>query len=146
MSDFEADRVFIANAIAKGPDGPQSFLARLDAANNELEVRERLAGGQYNAKHAALAEEWLRRREDARQVEATARAEAREEESLSAVREANAIARSASFAATAAAAAASEANEIARSNRRIAISAAIIAAVAAAAAIVASIAAVMGVK
>lgn len=111
----------------KDPESAQSFFAKLDAEGNDLSVREALAAGRYNSRRAPLAEEWLRQREDARQAEATSRAEAREDEMLAVAREANEIARSASFAATAAAAAASEANEIARSNRRIAIAAVIIA-------------------
>jgi hypothetical protein len=64
------------------------FLARLDKANNEDEVRQRFAGGQYSGKHQALAKEWLRRREEARAVAAAERAEAREDESLSISRKA----------------------------------------------------------
>lgn len=83
MSDFERNRELLAEALTKGRESPQSFLTRLDAADNELEVRERLAGGQYNSRHATLAQEWLRRKEDARVAEANARAEMREAESLS---------------------------------------------------------------
>lgn len=146
MNEFESSRKQLAEALVKGHIDPQTFFAELDAENNELEVRERLAAGRYNSRRAALAEEWLRRREDERQAKATARAEALEEESLSVAREANDIARAASFAASAAASSASEANAIARLNSRTAKRAEIIAAVAAIAAIVAAIAAVTGVK
>lgn len=136
MSDSEADRVFLAEAIAKGPEGADAFFANLDAENDELGVRARLAEGRYNTRRSELAEEWLKRREETRRSEVDARVEAREEETLAVAREANEIARSASFAATAAAAAASEANKIARSNRRVAIAAAIIAVAAAIAQII----------
>lgn len=63
-------------------DNERNFLAQLDAANNETEVRERLAAGKYNSLAAGLAREWLRRREEARAAETASRAEAREEESL----------------------------------------------------------------
>ncbi len=66
----------------------RSFLEQLDAANDEAEVRERLAAGKYNSMAAGLAREWLRRKEEARAAEATSRAEAREEESLAISRKA----------------------------------------------------------
>lgn len=70
---------------------PKDFLARLDAHNSESDVRERLARGAYNSQKASLANEWLRRREEARALEAAARAEAREDEAVSIAREANRI-------------------------------------------------------
>ena len=60
----------------------QEFLQRLDDHNNENEVRERLAAGNYNQRHAALAQEWLRRREEERNSQVAARVEDREEEKL----------------------------------------------------------------
>jgi len=61
----------------------QSFFARLDAANNEAEVRTRLADGQYHSSQVPLVQEWLRRRESTRSEAASTRKEEREEESLS---------------------------------------------------------------
>lgn len=110
--------------MAKGPESPQSFFAKLDAEDTELSVREALAAGRYNSRRAALAEEWLRRREDAQQTEATARAEAREDESLS-------ISKSALAAATEANRIASEARDSAAAQARWAMWAAIIATAAA---------------
>jgi hypothetical protein len=60
----------------------RTFLEQLDAVDNEAEVRERLAAGNYNARHATLAQEWLRRKESSRSTETAARKEAREEEGL----------------------------------------------------------------
>jgi hypothetical protein len=65
----------------------KEFFAKLDAST-ELEVRTRLAAGNYNKQHAALAQEWLARKTEARESEAATRAEAREDESLSISREA----------------------------------------------------------
>jgi hypothetical protein len=124
LSSFEDSRKLLAEALAKGPESPQSFFAKLDAEDNELGVREALAASRYNSRRAALAEEWLRRKEDARQAEATSRAEALEDESLS-------IARSALSAATDANRIASEARDSAAAQARWAMWAAIIAAVAA---------------
>ncbi|MGH8520972.1 MAG: hypothetical protein ACREU9_06045 [Gammaproteobacteria bacterium] len=75
---------------------PDDFFARLDKANNDDEVRQRIAGGKYNDHHKSLAQEWLRRREESRASEAATRAESRDEETLSIAREANLIARAAS--------------------------------------------------
>ena len=73
----------------------QTFLEQLEAADNEVEVRERLAAGLYNARHAALAREFLRRREEKRAAEATARVVTRDEENLKIARENVAISRKA---------------------------------------------------
>jgi len=124
LSSFEDSRKLLAEALAKGSETPQSFLAKLDAEDNELGVREALASGRYNSRRAALAEEWLRRRDDARQGEAVARAEAREDESLS-------IARSALSIATEANRIASEARNSTAAQARWAMWAAIIATAAA---------------
>lgn len=118
-------------------------------AMGERAVRDALHSGKYG--HAGLPDfafvsAWLADVEFVRLAANSAKRDAREDATLSIAREANDIARSASFAATAAAASASEANTIARSNRRTAITAAITAAVAAIAAIVAAIAAVKGLK
>lgn len=66
----------------------RNFLEQLDAVDNEAEVRERLAAGNYNARHAALAQEWLRRKEASRNAEAAARKETREEAGLAISRKA----------------------------------------------------------
>ena len=63
-------------------------MQQLEAHGNELEVRERIAKGQYNGEHLGIAQEWLRRKEEARSAAAAARAEAREEENLSISRKA----------------------------------------------------------
>ena len=73
----------------------RNFLEQLDAANNETEVRERLASGLYNARHAAIAREFLRRKEEKRAAEASGRVEARDEENLRIARESVAISRKA---------------------------------------------------
>ena len=73
---------------------PQTFLERLDVADNERETRERLASGQYNFRHAAIAKEWLRRKEEGRERESCTKLDAREEERLRIAKEANSIARS----------------------------------------------------
>jgi len=73
----------------------QNFLEQLETADNEAEVRERLAAGLYNARHAGIAKEFLRRREEKREAEARTRAEAREEENLKIARESVAISRTA---------------------------------------------------
>lgn len=106
----------------------QSFFAELDAEDNELVVRERLAAGRYNTRRSALAQEWLRRRERARDEASASRGEAREEDAISIARDANIIA-------LAAAVSASDANDIARSAKKYALIAAIAAIVAAIAAI-----------
>ena len=106
----------------------QSFFAELDAEDNELVVRERLAAGRYNTRRSALAQEWLRRREHAKAEAAATRGEAREEDAITIARDANTIA-------LAAAVSASDANDIARSARKTAWIAAIAAIVAAIAAI-----------
>ena len=51
------------------------FFAKLDAADNESDVRARIAGKQYNQFHAGLAQEWLRRREDVRSTASASKPE-----------------------------------------------------------------------
>ncbi len=112
----------------------------------ESAVRASMACGDWKKlpiKHG-YAVEWCRLKEAERAAVFASTRDEREEETLAIVKEANDIARSASFAASAAAAAASEANTIARSNSRRAWRAEIIASIAAGAAIVAAVAAVMG--
>ncbi len=75
------------------------FMQQLEAHDNELEVRDRIAHGQYNAQHLAIAQEWLRRKEEARLAASSAKRDAREKETLSIAKEANAIARSQAVAA-----------------------------------------------
>jgi hypothetical protein len=98
-----------------------SFWEQLEAANDEQDVRRRLAADLYHSMHSGTAKEWLRFREATRSGDAAARAEAREVETL-------AIARSADSVAT-------EALRIARSQKKIAVIAAIASIVAALAAI-----------
>lgn len=114
-----------------GTSDPQPFFAELDAESNELAVRERLVAGRYNSRRAPLAEEWLRRREEARTVEAAARAEAREAESLSIANKALAAATEANRIASEDLAAARDSAASAREQARWAMWAAIIATVAA---------------
>ena len=64
------------------------FMQQLEAYDNELEVRERIASGLYNAQHQAIAEEWLRRKEESRLAATSAKRDAREEETLSIARKA----------------------------------------------------------
>jgi hypothetical protein len=73
-----------------------AFWKQLDAQNNENAVRIAIASGHYNLNDAAVAQEWLRRKEEARSSAAFARSEARDEESLSISRNALEISRSAS--------------------------------------------------
>lgn len=101
MSDFEDNRKILAEALQREPESPQSFFAKLDAEDNELFVRETLAAGRYNSRRAALAEEWLRRKDEARASASAARAEAREDESISIAKRALAIASDARDSATA---------------------------------------------
>lgn len=122
------------------------LMQRPDEAGDKDEVLENLARGVFSGRNIAIAQKWLRRKEVERAKLAAAKSESREDEGLRIAKDANDIARSASFAATAAASAASEANMIARSNRRIAIAAMITAAVAAIAAVIAAYAAIKGLK
>jgi hypothetical protein len=73
-----------------------AFWKQLDAQNNENAVRITIASGHYNPNDAAVAQEWLRRKDEARSSAAFARSEARDEESLSISRNALEISRSAS--------------------------------------------------
>lgn len=66
----------------------RSFWEQLDAANDEAEVRRCIAEGLYAPPLLGIAQEWIRRKEDARTAEAAARIEKREEESLSISRKA----------------------------------------------------------
>ena len=65
-----------------------TFLQQLEKHNNELDVREHIANGTYNAQSLAIAQEWLRRKEEARSVSASAARDAREKAMLSATRRA----------------------------------------------------------
>lgn len=65
-----------------------SFLAQLEKYNNEPEVRERLARGEYHSEQVPIVIEWLRCKEEARSSAAAARTETREEENLSISRKA----------------------------------------------------------
>ena len=72
----------------------RTFLEQLEAANNEDDVRLRLARGNYNGRHAGEAQEWLRSKEAARTGASAAKRDARDEETLAIAKEANSIARS----------------------------------------------------
>lgn len=61
----------------------RSFWEQLDAANDEAEVWRRIAEGLYGQPHLGIAQEWIRRKDDARAAEVAVCTEAREEESLS---------------------------------------------------------------
>jgi hypothetical protein len=61
----------------------RSFREQLDVANDEIEVRRRLAEGLYNQPHARIAEEWLLSKDQVRANAAAKRKEDREEKSLS---------------------------------------------------------------
>lgn len=130
MSDFADSRGRLIEALTKVPVDAQSFFAEL-AAKDELEVREALVAGRYNSRRAPLVQEWLRRKEEARVAEATARAEAREAESLSIANQALAAATEANRIASEDLAAARESAASAREQARWAMWAAIIATVAA---------------
>ena len=112
-------------------------------------VKESLAKGKTGAigsSHHNAVLGWVAIEEGKIVSASIAKRDAREEETLSIAKEANEIARSASFAASAAAASASEANTISRSTARRTWRAEIIAAIAAIAAIIAAIASVIGGK
>lgn len=131
LSNLGPTRQAIAEALLKrASETPQDFFDKLDAENDELTVRETLAAGRYRSR-SGLAIEWLRRREEARIAEATARAEAREAESLSIANKALAAATEANRIASEDVAAARESAASAREQARWAMWAAIIATVAA---------------
>lgn len=109
----------------------RTFLEQLDEHDNEAAVHERLAAGNYNSRHAALAHEWLRRRELARSTVASAKRDTREEEALSISKRANAIAEEALSIANLQATAAAEAAAASLAQARWAKWAAILAAIAA---------------
>lgn len=71
-----------------------SFMEQLEAHDNEPEVRERIAKGEYNTQSRGVAEEWLRRKEGARAAVYSAERSVREKETLAVAKEANEIARS----------------------------------------------------
>ena len=79
--------------------GQLPFMQQLEAHGDELEVRERIAKGQYHGEHLGIALEWLRRKEEKRSSSAASKRDAREEETLSIAKEANRIASNALVAA-----------------------------------------------
>jgi len=110
--------------------GTYGFCRQDLEALGERTVRDNLNSGKYGHDGIPVfhfVSAWLADAEFVRLADSSAKRDTREEMTLSVAKEANDIARSASFAATAAAAAASEANAIARSNRHVAIAAAVIA-------------------
>lgn len=56
-----------------------SFKEQLERHGNETDVRDRMARGLYHGEHLGVAQEWLRRKEEARSVSASASRDAREE-------------------------------------------------------------------
>lgn len=64
-----------------------TFRDRLDTANDERGVRDRIARGLYHTQHLAIAKEWVREKEEERAREADARRESREEQALAVARE-----------------------------------------------------------
>lgn len=69
-----------------------AFWKQLDAQNNENDVRINIASGYYNPDTAAIAQEWLRRREEVRALAASDKRDAREERTLALASRANIIA------------------------------------------------------
>ena len=109
------------------PFDSEQFMQELNSMSYD-EVHLKLATDPtwYNYDpRRGIAQDWMRRKAEANAASILARSEARSEETLSIAKEANDIARSASFAASSAASAASEANLLSRSNRKIAIVAAV---------------------
>ena len=103
-----------------------TFSEQLEKHGNEADVRDRMARGLYHGQHLDVAQEWLRRIDEARVMASSAARDAREEAMLSSTIEANRLA--------------SEANSIARSQTAAAWRAARYAMYAAAIAAVAAIA------
>lgn len=64
------------------------FREQLEKHNKPEEVRRKLAEGLYNQQHAKIAQEYLDSKDRESAASASARAEAREDESLSISREA----------------------------------------------------------
>jgi len=102
----------------------RSFMQQLELHGNEMEVRERIAKGQYHGEHLGIALEWLRRKDEERASASASKRDAREEEILEIAREANRIASNALVEAC-------RANRSRWKDRTIAITAIIIAAIAA---------------
>jgi hypothetical protein len=71
------------------------FKQQLELHSNEADVRDHIAHGRYNSQHLAIAQEWLRSREEARRANADARQESREEQALAAIIDSAASARAA---------------------------------------------------
>ena len=72
----------------------RTLIEQLDFANDETEVRERLAARKYHSEQVPIIQEWLRREEEARSAASSAKRSARSEETLSITKEVNAITRS----------------------------------------------------
>ena len=69
-----------------------AFWKQLEAQNDESKVRIAIASGHYNPNEAAVAQDWLKRKEEARSAAASAKRDSREEETLAIAKEANKIA------------------------------------------------------
>jgi len=96
-----------------------SFRQQLEQHNKPEEVRQRLAAGQYSQPHADIAQEYLDSLTRDEEAKSSARAEAREEESLSISRKALSIS--------------AEANDISRSAKKWAVIAMVVSTISAAA-------------
>jgi hypothetical protein len=69
-----------------------AFWRQLEAQNDESKVRIAIASGHYNPNDAAVAQDWLKRKEEARSAAASSKRDSREEETLAIAKEANKIA------------------------------------------------------
>lgn len=69
-----------------------AFWKQLEAQNDESKVRIAIASGHYNPNDAAVAQDWLKRKEEARFAAASSKRDSREEETLAIAKEANKIA------------------------------------------------------
>jgi hypothetical protein len=78
--------------VEKKLNDPQPLLLKLDSEDDEFSVRRRLDEGKYSPWEAGVVEKWLRIKSEERASAIAARSEAREEEALSAAKEANRIA------------------------------------------------------
>lgn len=65
-----------------------TFKEQLERHGNESDVRDRMVRGLYHGEHLGVAQEWLRRKEEARATASSAKRDAREEETLSIARSA----------------------------------------------------------
>ena len=104
-----------------------TFMQQLEKHDNEVEVRERIARGQYHGEHLGIAQEWLRRKEESRSAQSEVERKSREERMAATAEEALSIAKEANRIASEQAASASASSASAREQARWAKWAAIIA-------------------